>query len=150
MTLLGFVVLSFAQTIKLAGKVFNSKNDPVVGATIQIEGTNTGITTDVDGNFTLSLPVGKKHSLVVSSVNYETKTIADVEVIAGQTNELQILLNESSKNTLGGVTVKATSSSARKETAASLIQFQKNTNTVASVISAETIRRSPDKNTGDV
>ena len=146
----GFVILSFAQTEKLSGKILNKKNEPVVGATIQIEGSSTGTSSDVDGNFSLSLSVGKKHTLVVSSVNYETKTITDVEVVTGQVNELQILLIESTKNTLTGVTVTATSSSARKETAASLISFQKNTNTVASVISAETIRRSPDKNTGDV
>jgi len=148
--LFGFVILSFAQTEKLSGKILNKKNEPVVGATIQIEGSSTGASSDVDGNFSLSLSVGKKHTLVISSVNYETKTITDVEVVTGQVNELQILLNESAKNTLTGVTVTATSSSARKETAASLISFQKNTNTVASVISAETIRRSPDKNTGDV
>jgi hypothetical protein len=148
--LFGFVILSCAQTVKLNGKILNKKNEPVVGATIQIEGSNTGTASDVDGNFSISLSVGKKHSLVVSSVNYETKIISDVEVINGQTNELQIILNESTKNTLSDVVVKTTSLSARKETAASLIQFQKNTNTVASVISAETIRRSPDKNTGDV
>ena len=148
--LFGFVILSFAQTVKLTGKILNKKNDPVVGATLQIEGSSTGTSSDVDGNFSLSLSVGKKYTLVISSVNYETKTITDVEVITGQVNELQIILNESTKNTLTGVTVTASSSSARKETAASLISFQKNTNTVASVISAETIRRSPDKNTGDV
>ena len=57
---------------------------------------------------------------------------------------------ESAKNTLTGVTVTTARASARRETTASLIQFQKNTNTVASVISAEAIRRSPDKNTGEV
>jgi len=148
--LFGFVILSFPQTGKLTGKILNKKNEPVIGATIQIEGSNTGTSSDVDGNFSLSLSVGKKYTLVISSVNYETKTITDVEITTGQVNELQVLLNESSKNTLSDVVVKASSSSARKETAASLIQFQKNTNTVASVISAETIRRSPDKNTGDV
>ena len=148
--LFGFVVLSFTQTLKLNGKILNKKNEPVVGATIQIEGSNTGTSSDVDGNFTLSLSPGKKYTLVISSVNYEAKTISDVEVINGQMNELQVLLNESTKNTLSDVVVKTTSSSARKETAASLIQIQKNTNTVASVISAEAIRRSPDKNTGDV
>ena len=54
-----------------------------------------------------------------------------------------------SKN-LGTVTVTANRSSLRKESVNSLIQFQKNTNTVASVISAEAIRRSPDRNTGEV
>src|SRR4030095_4049939 len=146
----GLAILSFSQNVKLNGKILNKKNEPVVGATVQIEGSSAGTSSDVDGNFSLSLSVGKKYILVISSVNYETKTIADVEVTAGQVNELQIILNESTKNTLGGVTVTATSSSARKETAASLISFQKNTNTVASVISAEAIRRSPDKNTGDV
>ena len=148
--LLGFVILSFAQTLKLTGKILNKKNEPVVGATIKFEGSNTGTTSGVDGSFTLSLSPGKKYTIVISSVNYETKTISEVEVVASQANELQVLLEESTKNTLSGVTVTATSSSARKETAASLIQFQKNTNTVASVISAESIRRSPDKNTGEV
>ena len=148
--LIGLAILSFSQNVKLTGKILNKKNDPIIGATIQIEGSNTGTTSDVDGNFSLSLSVGKKYTLVVSSVNYETKTISEVEAINGQTNELQVVLIESTKNTLSGVVVKTTSSSARKETAAALIQFQKNTNTVASVISAEAIRRSPDKNTGDV
>lgn len=148
--LFGFVILGLAQTVKLTGKILNKKNEPVVGATIQIEGSNTGTSSDVDGNFSLSLSVGKKYTVVISSVNYETKTITDIDVTTGPVNELQILLSESTKNTLSGVVVKTSSLSARKETAASLIQFQKNTNTVASVISAETIRRSPDKNTGDV
>jgi hypothetical protein len=147
--LFGLVLLSFSQTEKLSGKVLNNKNEPIIGASIKFEGSNTGTISGVDGDFTLNLSVGKKYVLVVSSVGYEPKTIADVEVTAGQVNELQIVLVESAKNTLGGVTVMATSS-ARKETAAALIQFQRNTNTVASVISAENIRRSPDKNTGEV
>ena len=146
--LLGLVVISFSQTEKLTGKVLNSKNEPVVGASIKFDNSNAGAISGVDGSFTLSLAAGKKYTLTISSVNYETKTI-EIDVIAGQLNELQILLNESSKNTLTGVTVTA-ASTARRETAAALIQFQKNTNTVASVISAENIRRSPDKNTGEV
>ena len=148
--LFGLVIISFSQTEKLTGKILNKKNDPVVGATIRIGDANEGTTSDVDGNFSLSLVTGKKYTLVISSVNDQTKTISDVEVINRQVNELQIVLEESAANTLSGVTVTATSSSAKKETAAALIQFQKNTNTVASVISAESIRRSPDKNTGDV
>jgi outer membrane receptor for ferrienterochelin and colicin len=42
------------------------------------------------------------------------------------------------------------SSNSRKETVNSLITYQKNTNTIAQVVSAEAIRRSPDKNTGEV
>ena len=146
--LLGMIFISFAQTEKLTGKVLNSKNEPIVKASIKIEGSNIGTSSDIDGNFSLTLSMGRKYTIVISSVNYETKTL-EVEVIAGQVNELLVTLNESTKNTLAGVTIQARSS-ARRETAASLIQFQKNTNTVSSVISAEAIRRSPDKNTGEV
>ena len=38
----------------------------------------------------------------------------------------------------------------RQETTAALIAYQKNTNTVAQVVSAESIKRSPDKNTSEV
>jgi outer membrane receptor protein involved in Fe transport len=147
--LLGLVLISFSQSEKLTGKVLNSKNEPVVKASINIEGTNIGTTSGVDGEFSLSLTVGKKYILIISSTSYETKKV-EVEVAAGQLNELQISLTESTKNTLTGVTVTAASSTARKETQAAMVQFQKNTNTVASVISAENIRRSPDKNTGEV
>src|SRR5215203_6647660 len=150
LALLGLVIASFSQNEKLSGKVFNARNEPIVGASMKFEGSNTGAISGVDGSFTLTLAIGKKYTLVISSVGYETKTIQDVEVAAGQANELQVLLVESVKNTLTGVTVSTTASSARKETSAALIQFQKNTNTVASVISAEAIRRSPDKTTGEV
>ena len=150
LALLGLVMVSFSQNEKLSGKVLNTKNEPIIGASVKFDGSNTGTISDVDGTFTLTLAIGKKYTLVISSVGYETKTIQDVEVATGQANELQVLLVESAKNTLVGVTVTATASSARKETSAALIQFQKNTNTVASVISAEAIRRSPDKTTGEV
>jgi outer membrane receptor for ferrienterochelin and colicin len=52
----------------------------------------------------------------------------------------------SSSNNLQSVTVQT---SARRESTNAVIQFQKNTNAVAQVVSAEAIRRSPDKNTGE-
>src|SRR6478735_5775916 len=90
--LLGLVILSNAQNAKLNGKILNSKNEPVVGASIKFEGSNGGAISDVDGNFTLTLSTGKKYTLIISSVNYETKTVSDVEVINGQLNELSIIL----------------------------------------------------------
>jgi outer membrane receptor for ferrienterochelin and colicin len=69
-------------------------------------------------------------------------------VLSGQVNELNVILQTASAN-LETVTVTARSS-ARRESVNALIQYQKNTNTVSQVIAAETIRRSPDKNTGEV
>ena len=48
LALIGVTILSFSQNVKLSGKVLNKKNDPVVGATIQIDGSNTGTTSDID------------------------------------------------------------------------------------------------------
>jgi hypothetical protein len=140
-------LVSFAQPEKLSGKVLNEKNEPLAGVTISASAAG-GTTSDVDGNFSLNLSAGKKYELSFSAIGYAAKTITNVEVAAGKTNELNIILVVAAKD-LSGVTVMSRSS-ARKESVNSLIQYQKNTNTVASVISAEAIRRSPDKNTGEV
>ena len=47
--------------------------DPVIGATIQIQGTSQGTVTDVNGNFNLSAPVGG--TLVVSYVGKITQEV---------------------------------------------------------------------------
>ncbi len=140
--------LTFAQSVKLGGKISNDKNEPLAGVSIKVTG-GPATTSDVDGNFVLTLTPGQKYELTLSAVGYATKTVSDVEVVANQANELNFTMAIAAKD-LGGVTVRAQSSSARRENVASLIQYQKNTNTVASVISAESIRRSPDRNTGEV
>jgi TonB-dependent receptor len=137
------------QTGKIAGKVLNQKNEPIVGASIKIALLSSGTATDVEGRFLLTLPAGKKYEITISAIGYETKTISEIEIEAGKVNELSFSLDVTSKK-MSEVTVTAARNSARKETVASIIQFQRNTNTVASVISAESIRRSPDRNTGEV
>src|SRR5258705_13144625 len=135
-----------AQTFKLTGKVTNDKNEPLPGVSVKIMGGG-GVSTDIEGRFSLNLSTGKKYELNFTGVGYETKTVTDVEVVNGQANELNIVMAVKAKSE-ENVVVTAKRSSARLETVASIISFQKNTNTVASVISAESIRRSPDKNTG--
>ena len=142
-------LFAFAQSGKISGRILTAKNEPLQGVSVKIVGAPGGTTTDLEGRFTLTLSAGKKYELTFSAVGYTSKTVDEVEVIAGQVGELNIVLEENSKS-LNAVTVTATRTTARRETAASLIQFQKNTNTVASVISAEAIRRSPDRNTGEV
>ncbi|MBK6937180.1 MAG: carboxypeptidase regulatory-like domain-containing protein [Chitinophagaceae bacterium] len=148
---LSFTFLSFtqAQSVRLTGKISNNKNEPLVGVSVRISGTSAGATTDVDGYYTLTLSAGKKYTIEVSSAGYEPKTLTDVEVAASQVNELNIVLEIKAK-TEENVIVSAKTQTARKETINAVITFQRNTNTVASVISAESIRRSPDRNTGEV
>ncbi len=142
-----------AQKGRITGKITNSRNEGLAGVTIKISGGATGFTkSDLEGRFTLSVDAGKKYSIVLSYVGYKDKTIEDIGVAkAGDEDFLDVLLEEAGK-ALQGVTVTATArnGSAKGETVNALISYQKNTNTVASVISAEAIRRSPDKNTGEV
>ncbi|QEC68070.1 outer membrane beta-barrel protein [Panacibacter ginsenosidivorans] len=149
LVIVGFFILSAqavnAQNGKVSGTVSDENNKPVIGASVKVLSLNIGVATDVDGHFELTLPSGKKYEIEISAVGFGTKTLTDVEVTAVQVNNLNIALVAKSGN-LENVTVKT---SARKESTNALITFQKNTNAVAQVISAEAIRRSPDKNTGE-
>ena len=151
LTASSFCLISFvhAQSIRLSGKVVNEKNEPLPGASIKVTGAGNGAATSVDGFYVLNLFPGKKYELTISAVGYNSKIIDELEVKGGQVNELNIVLELAAKS-LSGVTVISSRSSAHKESIAALIAYQKNTNTVAQVISAEAIRRSPDKNTGEI
>ncbi|MGV3530710.1 MAG: carboxypeptidase regulatory-like domain-containing protein [Flavisolibacter sp.] len=145
--LLAFFVSATAQSLPLTGKVVNEKNEPLAGITVQVR-DGGGTTTNVDGFFTLVLVSGKSYTISFSGVGYREKSVSEVEVSASAANELNVTL-EASAGEMANIVI-TSKSSARRETVNGLIAFQKNTNTVAQVISAESIRRSPDKNTGEV
>ena len=146
-TLLILSDVSFAQKGILEGKIADGKtNNPIPGITVQVAEENLNKAANVDGQFSFSLDAGKKYTLKITGVGYQTKIIDEVTVEAGKTTLLNINIDAASK-TEGEVIVR---SSARRESIASLIALQKNSSVVAQVISAEAIRRSPDKNTGEV
>ncbi len=137
-----------AQKGKIDGKITDAKTiTPLSGVSVIIKETGKGTATDIEGRFILNAEPGKKYTLIISSTNYEGKEVTDVETGADGIAHIELALESKSKT---GQEVVVRSTSARRETINALINFQKNTNTVASVISAEAIRRSPDKNTGEV
>ena len=64
---------AFAQNMTVSGVVTDSNDVPLIGATVMVEGTQTGTSTDVDGAFSLTAP--KNGTLVVSVIGYATKNI---------------------------------------------------------------------------
>lgn len=51
----------FAQNITVKGTVTDSQGETVIGATVVEKGnTSNGVTTDLDGHFTLTVAKGKK------------------------------------------------------------------------------------------
>ena len=66
--------------MKVEGKVVDEKGEPIIGATVLIEGTNRGSVTDIDGKFVLSVP-DKNAVLVISYIGMATvKVTAQPEV----------------------------------------------------------------------
>lgn len=63
-----------AQVITLTGKVSDASG-PVIGATVMVEGTTNGTSTDIEGKYSLS-NVPSQGNIVVSCIGYDTQTIA--------------------------------------------------------------------------
>lgn len=132
---------------KITGKVTDEKNgETIIGAVVTVKGTSNGAVTDIDGNFTLAVENGT-YTIEVKYVGYQPKEVSDVIVAEGKDANVTITMSQGSATQLAEVTVKST---LKKENISSMIVFQKNTNTVAQVVSAEAIRKSPDRNTGEV
>lgn len=73
--LLGTVSPAFAQEgKKITGHVVDDTNEPLIGASILVVGTSTGVITDLDGNFNIIVPSGVT-ALQISYVGYETVTV---------------------------------------------------------------------------
>lgn len=57
------------------GRVIDSEGNPLVGVTVQIEGTSYGVITDADGNYILEFPSMVHPKIVFSSIGYKSKSI---------------------------------------------------------------------------
>ena len=49
---------AFAQQITVNGQVKDATGEPLIGATVRVEGQGGGVTTDFDGNFTINANQG--------------------------------------------------------------------------------------------
>lgn len=66
-------VHSFAQNLQVQGKVLDELGEGLIGAGVVIQGTTQGTITDIDGNYSLSVPQGA--TLEFSCVGYATQQI---------------------------------------------------------------------------
>ena len=74
----------------VSGKVVDENGEPVIGATVLEVGTNNGVITDFDGNFSISLKNGA--NINVSYIGYNTQTINIIN-----DKPLSIILKEDSE-----------------------------------------------------
>jgi TonB-dependent receptor len=142
------VQLSFSQQSGLKGKIIEeSTGKTLPGAIIRIKNTTLATESDIDGNFFFrSVAVGK-YDVEFSALGFETKILTEVEVIEKEVTNLTVSLVEK-KNVLDEVVIRTVK--AKTESVQSLLTMQKNSIRVSDGISAESIKRTPDKTTSDV
>lgn len=131
----------------IIGKVTDGKSkDALIGATVQVEGTNIIAATDIDGNFRLSgLKEGEKYRLTITYVAYKNKEIDGVQA-SDQPQMISVALTPD-EQTLGEVTVTGI---ARKNTEAAMVQIAKNSPVIVNNVSAQEIGKTQDSNAGEV
>ncbi len=79
------------NTVRVRGRVLNESGQPLSKASIVIKGTGTGVSTDDDGRYEITVPV--QSTLVVSSVGF-----APAEIKVGNRSSIDIKLVPSSNS----------------------------------------------------
>ncbi len=134
-------------SLKLSGKITDAVTaSPVVGASVVLTNTKAGTRTDVEGNFFIQISSGETYTIEITSLGYQTKQVSDIKMIANSNAPLNIAL----KPVTAELNTVVVTTSARREGVASLYTKQKNASAISDAISAEVIRKSPDRNTSDV
>ena len=94
-----------ASPVVVRGMVIGSDDkEPVIGASVVIDGTNKGVVTNVDGLFVLKLPPDT--SLVISYIGYKKKKVHVSSLLHSDNNV--IVLEEGREAMLDGIVTIAT------------------------------------------
>lgn len=114
MFLLMFVMTSaiaFAQST-VTGVVTDKSGEPLVGASVIVKGTNTGTSTNVDGQY--SIKANKGGVLTFSYVGYQQKSVTI------NSNVVNVVLEEDANNQLNEVVVVGYGTMTRKDVTSSI------------------------------
>ncbi len=77
-------------SVELKGRIVDNADLPVIGATVLLKGTTTGVAADMDGRFTITTKTGD--ILVISSLGY-----VSTEYKVGRSNNVKIVLEDDSQ-----------------------------------------------------
>lgn len=86
----------FGQQVVVKGHVVDATGEPVIGATVRVDGQQGGTVTDIDGNFTLNANSGA--TVTVDYIGYESYK-------GSATANMSITLHEGGEKTLNEVVV---------------------------------------------
>lgn len=72
--MLMLAISSMAQEKKVTGTVTDDNGEPLIGATVKVQGTQKGTVTDLDGRYELTVPENTKQ-LTISYIGYKTISV---------------------------------------------------------------------------
>lgn len=126
-------------TIK--GRILDTSNQTLPGATIYIDSLHTGVVSDINGFYTLTNIAPGTYKVKVSYVGYSPVEMT-ITVSEGKTVESDVMLNDGVK--LREVVVGGAFNGQRRA-----LSSQKNAMGIVNVVSADQVGKFPDSNIGD-
>ena len=144
-TFLFFSWTAFAQTGSVKGKVLDG-SFPLPGAIIQLQGIQKSVSTDFEGNFTITGLKSGNYTIIISYVGYE-KSNQDVIVESGKVAKVPNIYMKSTSDELQEVVVSGSVS--RRLSEAKALNIQKNAINLVNVIAADGIGKLPDRNAAE-
>ena len=141
---------AFAQKGIITGKVVHSQTGlPLSGDTITLIEKNIFTISDQNGVFTFEKLQAGNYSVKCKRKGYVEKIVTDITLGENESKEINISLSIAAKQ-LKGAVIAAQRVKGAGETVATLLVAQKNSASVSDGVSAETIKKTPDKSSSDV
>lgn len=136
---IGSVNAAGEQLGKITGQVVNKENaQPLVGATVMIQGTSLGAITDLDGNFRINKVPAGNYTVVSTSVGFTQVSITEVTVSKDEVTPLNFIMSPEVIQT-DGIKVEAR---AEKNSETVLLHRRRSATAVTDGISAQEMSRS--------
>ena len=132
---------------RVAGVVKDATTgEALVGAVVEVTGTDNRTVTDADGHFAFDGLTGKTCKIAVSYLGYQKKEIDGVQVTPSTQKDLEVRM-KADEQQLHDVTVTAV---VRRNTEAAAVQEMKSSSVIVSNVSAQEISKTQDSNAGEV
>lgn len=125
----------------IAGRILDSNDLPLPGATVIIESLHKGTVSDVNGYYRIVSLVPGNYDINVSYIGFKSAT-KSVQVVAGKTTSVNFEMEAGID--IGEITVNGALQGQSKA-----LNQQKNNTNISNIISSDQVTRFPDANVGD-
>ncbi len=130
--LLSSITVLAQQTMRVTGRVVDSANEAIPGASVQVKGTTTGVLTDMNGNYKIDVP-GSKSVLIFSFVGF-----AKQEIAVGSKSVINVALADDTQ-LLDEVVVVAYGTARKGDVTGALTSMRPDPNDAAKAISIDNL-----------